>query len=99
MKRRTAVLAFAGLYASVIVSTTMLGGWSAVAATPPKPTISEDARAAVAQMGKTLLPKEFSFQARTIRPYANENGVLLHIEHDFRITIRRPGSNADRRYR
>ena len=90
MKRRTVVLALTGLYASVIASTTILGGWPAVAATPPKPTISEDARAAVAQMGKTLLAKEFSFQARTIRPYANDNGVLLHIEHDFKITVRRP---------
>jgi hypothetical protein len=41
-------------------------------------------------MGKTLLAKEFSFRARTIRAYANENGVLLHIEHDFKITVRRP---------
>ena len=90
MKRRTVVVALAGLYASVMESTTMFGSWSAVAATPPKPTITEDARAAVAQMGKTLLAKEFSFRARTIRPYANENGVLLHIEHDLKVTVRRP---------
>lgn len=44
----------------------------------------------MAQMGKTLLAKEFSFRARTIRPYASENGVLLHIEHDFKATVRRP---------
>ena len=79
-----------GLYVAVAMGLVMLGGSLAVAATPPKPTISEDARAAVAQMGKTLLAKEFSFRARTIRAYANENGVLLHIEHDFKITVRRP---------
>jgi len=80
----------AGLYVSVAIGLTLLGGSLAVAANPPKPTVSEDARAAVAQMGKTLLAKEFSFRARTIRPYAIENGVLLHIEHDFRITAHRP---------
>ena len=79
-----------GLYVAVAMGLAMLGGSLAVAATPPKPAISEDARAAVAQMGKTLLAKEFSFQATTIRAYANENGVLLHIEHDFKITVRRP---------
>jgi hypothetical protein len=68
----------------------MLGAPPAFAAAPPKPTISEDARAAVAQMGKTLLAKEFSFRARTIRAYANDNGVLLHIGHDFTITVHRP---------
>jgi len=89
MKRRT-VVALAGLYASIIASATILGGWPAAAATPPKLTISQDARAAVAQMGKTLLAKEFSFRARTIRPSANVNGVLLHIEHNFTVTVRRP---------
>ena len=79
-----------GLYVAVAMGLVMLGGSLAVAATPPKPTISEDARATVEQMGKTLLAKEFSFRARTIRPYVNKNGVLLHIEHDFKITVRRP---------
>jgi hypothetical protein len=74
----------------VAVGLAMLGASPAVAATPPKPTISEDARAAVAQMGKALLAKEFSFRARTIRAYANDKGALLHIEHDFKVTVRRP---------
>lgn len=78
------------LYIAVAMGLAMLGGSPAIAATPPKPTITEDARAAIAQMGKTLLAKEFSFRARTIRAYANENGVLLHIGHDFKITVRRP---------
>jgi hypothetical protein len=90
MRRRTVVATLAGLCASATASRTMLGGWSAIAATTAKPTISDDALAAVAKMGKALAAKEFSFQARTVRPYANESGVLLHIEHDFKITARRP---------
>src|SRR5580692_5792954 len=89
MKRMMATR-LTGLYVAVVMGLAMLGGSLAVAATPPRPTISEDARAAVARMGKTLLAKEFSFRARTIRAYANENGVLLHIAHDFKITVRRP---------
>jgi hypothetical protein len=79
-----------GLYVAVAMCLAIPGGSLAVAATPPAPAISEDARAAVAQMGKTLHGKEFSFRARTIRPYANENGAMLHIEHDFKVTVRRP---------
>ena len=78
------------LYIAIAMGLAMIGGSLAVAAPPPKPTISEDASNAVALMGKTLLAKEFSFRARTIRPYAYENGVLLHVGHDFRITVRRP---------
>ena len=88
--KRLMAMRLTGLYVAVAVGLVMFAGSLAVAATPPKPTISEDARAAVAQMGKTLLAKEFSFHARTIRPYASENGVLLHVEHDFTATVRRP---------
>jgi hypothetical protein len=41
------------------------------AASPPKQTISVDAGAAVAQMGKSLQADQFSFQARTLRVYAD----------------------------
>ena len=75
---------------AVTIGLAMFGGSPAVAATPPKPTITEDARAAVAQMGKTLGGKEFSFRATTIRPDGKDNGVLLHVEHDFKLTVRRP---------
>ncbi|MDB5400448.1 MAG: hypothetical protein JWQ55_2466, partial [Rhodopila sp.] len=89
MKRRT-VVAFASLYAGVVVSTTMLGGSPAVAATPPKPAISEDARSALAQMGTALLAKEFSFYAHTIRVYGSQGKEQLHIVNDFEATFRRP---------
>ncbi len=89
MKLRT-VVAFASLYAGVVVSTTMLGSSPAVAATPPKPAISEDARSALAQMGTALLAKEFSFHAHTIRVYESQGKEQLHIVHDFEATVRRP---------
>jgi hypothetical protein len=62
----------------------------AQAATPPKQTISEDARAALAQMGKSLSADQFSFQARTLRVYADINGQLLHIAHSMKVVLRRP---------
>ena len=89
MKRRT-VLAFASLYAGVLVGTTIPGGAPAVAANPPKPAISEDARSALAQMGTALRAKEFSFHAHTIRIYGNQDKEQLHIVHDFEATVRRP---------
>src|SRR5215472_5100946 len=60
------------------------------AATPPKAAISEEASAAVAQMGKTLSADRFSFQARTLRAYADSNGQPLHIAHSIKVTVRRP---------
>jgi hypothetical protein len=60
------------------------------AATPPKAVISEEASAAVAQMGKTLSADQFSFQARTLRAYADSNGQPLHIAHSVKVTVRRP---------
>jgi hypothetical protein len=73
----------------------VIGGVSTMAppvraANPPKPAISEEASAAVAQMGKTLLADQFSFQARTLRVYADTNGQPLHIAHSMKVTVRRP---------
>jgi hypothetical protein len=60
------------------------------AAGPSKPAISADASAAVAQMGKSLLADQFSFQAQTLRVYADTNGELLHIAHSMKVTVHRP---------
>jgi len=60
------------------------------AASPAKPAISEEASTAVAQMGKTLLADQYSFQARTLRVYADSNGQPLHIAHALKVTLRRP---------
>ena len=89
MQRRT-VLALAGLYAGVVVSATSPWGWPAVAATTPKPAITQEARSALAQMGTTLRAKEFSFHAHTVRVYESQGNEQLHIVHDFAVTVRRP---------
>jgi hypothetical protein len=62
----------------------------ALAAGPATPAISADASAALAQMGKTLDAQAFSFQARTIRVYSDASNQALHIEHTFKLTVRRP---------
>jgi hypothetical protein len=56
----------------------------------PKPVISEDASAALSQMGQTLLGKQFSFQARTLRVYADADGRFLHIGHTLKVLVQRP---------
>jgi len=63
---------------------------AALAADLSKPAISEEASAAVAQMGKSLLADKFSFQARTLRVYAEPGGQPLHIAHLMKVTVRRP---------
>jgi hypothetical protein len=63
---------------------------AARAATQAKPTISTEASAALTRMGQSLQSKEFSFQAQTIRVYAERNGELLHIFHTLNVTVRRP---------
>jgi hypothetical protein len=52
--------------------------------------LADDVVARLANMGKTLSGKEFTFRARTIRAYAGSNGELLHVEHAQKTTIRRP---------
>jgi hypothetical protein len=56
-----------------------------------KPAISEEASAALMRMGQTLRGAEqFSFQARTIRVYADANGQPLHIFHTLKVVVHRP---------
>ena len=57
---------------------------------PVNPAISEEAATAVSPMGKTLLAKELSFTAKTIRVYQDEAGQPLHIFHAMNIVARRP---------
>jgi len=56
----------------------------------PQPAITDDASTALIQMGKTLLGNQFSFKARTIRVYEEENGQPLHIFHTINAEVRRP---------
>jgi hypothetical protein len=60
------------------------------AAEKSKPAISEEASAALLRMGQSLRAEQFSFQAQTIRVYAEPNGEPLHIFHTMKITVRRP---------
>ena len=61
---------------------------------PPVPAISEEAGTAVSRMGKTLLAKELSFTAKTIRVYLDETGQPLHIFHTMKVVVRRPNQLA-----
>jgi hypothetical protein len=56
----------------------------------PAAGVSEDARAAISRMSKTLQAKQFSFDARTLRAYVGPNGELLHIAHAIKTEFRRP---------
>ncbi len=86
---KTAMI-LAGLGAAWMIGADSPIAPAAVAASPPKPTISEDASAAVAQMGKTLLADQFSFQARTLRVYVEPSGQPLHVGHTIKVVLRRP---------
>ncbi len=82
------LLAAAAVCAGVIVP--------AFSATRAKPVFSQEARAAMMQMGQTLLAKQFSFQARTLRVYVGTDGRFLHIGHVLKVVVRRPdGLRAD----
>lgn len=60
------------------------------AAQQTKPEISEEANAALLRMGQTLRAEQFSFQAQTIRIYADANGHPLHIFHTMKVVVHRP---------
>ena len=59
-------------------------------AKPAQPAISEEASAALQRMGQTLRAEQMSFQAQTIRVYAEPNGEPLHIFHTLKVTMHRP---------
>ena len=72
MSARTALktaLILAGLGAAGMIGAISPIAPGGICRQSAKAGISEEARAAVAQMGKTLLADQFSFQARTLRVY------------------------------
>ena len=83
-------LILAGLGAAAMIGVMPLMAPAVLAANPPKPAISEEVSAALAQMGKTLLADQFSFQVRTLRVYVEANGQPLHIAHTIKVVVRRP---------
>ncbi len=86
--RHIAVLG--GLLAGGIVGAIPVALPAAPPAKPAQPAISEEASAALLRMGQTLRANDFSFQARTIRVYAEPNGEPLHIFHALKVTVHRP---------
>jgi len=79
-----------GLLAGSIFGFTPVNLTAAPPAKQAKPAISEEASAALLRMGQTLRAEQFSFQARTVRVYADPNGEPLHIFHTLKITMHRP---------
>jgi hypothetical protein len=82
-----------GLFALGLIGLTPAGR----AADALQPGISAAAGAAILQMGKTLSANEFSFQARTIRVYQDEQGQPLHIFHTAKVVVHRPDRLVVRR--
>src|SRR5690348_17223083 len=87
-------------YVSVLLAALICIGTSLVpvarAAEPAKTAISNEALAAVQQMGKTLAAADVSFKARTIRVYEDDKGQPLHIFHTMKIVAHRPDRLAVR---
>ena len=79
-----------GLFACGLVGLAPSAAPAASASTQAKSQVSEEANAALTQMGQTLLAKELTFQARTLRVYADEKGRFLHIGHTLKVSVRRP---------
>ena len=86
--RHIAVLG--GLLSGVFFGLTPVAVAAAEAAKQAKPAISEEASAALLRMGQSLRAEQYSFQARTVRIYADPNGEALHIFHTLKITLHRP---------
>ena len=80
----------AGMIAACFAVCLIPSARAAEATTPVKPAISEEASAAVAQMGKTLSAKQLSFTAKTIRVYQDSTGQPLHIFHTMKVVVRHP---------
>jgi len=86
------VVVLEALLASMVVGVLPQMAPALHAATPKKgPVISEEASAALTRMGETLRGAEqFSFQARTIRVYADANGQPLHVFHTLKVVVHKP---------
>ena len=86
--RHIAVLG--GLFAAGIIGFVPVSLSAAQSAKQAQPAISAEASTALQRMGQTLRAEQMSFQARTIRVYADPNGEPLHIFHTLKVTMHRP---------
>jgi hypothetical protein len=62
--------------------------------TASSPGISNEANAAIQQMGKTLSQQNVSVKVQTLRMYPDASGDFLHIAHVINIVARRPDRMA-----
>src|SRR5258708_33974073 len=96
MRRSGLVMSFSASIRKGVVITGLLAAICIGAVVPvfgassAKPVISEEASAALLQMGQALLSKQFSFQARTLQVYPDAGARCLHIGHNFKVVARRP---------
>jgi hypothetical protein len=86
--RRIAILG--GFLAGSVIGFVPVNVPAAEPAKQAQPAISDEASAALLRMGQTLRAEQMSFQARTIRVYADPNGEPLHIFHTVKVTMHRP---------
>ena len=84
------LIVLGGLLAGGTVGVLPFTASAAQPAKEAKPAISDDASAALLRMGQSLRADQFSFQAQTIRVYADPNGEPLHIFHTVKVTVHRP---------
>ena len=84
------LMVLGGLFAGSTVGLMPVMAPAAQPAKEAKPAIGDDASAALLRMGQSLRADQFSFQAKTIRVYADPNGEPLHIFHTVRVTVHRP---------
>ena len=77
MVRLRHIAILGGLFAGVI-SFVPVNVPAAEPAKQAQPAISEEASAALLRMGQTLRAGHFSFQAQTVRVYAEPNGEPAH---------------------
>jgi hypothetical protein len=84
------IVVLGGLIAGVVCGVDLTVATAAPPAKSANGAISEDAGAVLLRMGQSLRADDFSFQARTIRVYADANGVPLHIFHTLKVTVHRP---------
>ena len=62
--------------------------------TGSSPGISNEANAAIQQMGKALSQENVSVKVQTLRMYPDASGDFLHIKHVINIVARRPDRMA-----
>src|SRR5690348_250220 len=78
-----------GVIAGMVAYGAVSLAFAAESLPPGAPAISNEASAAIQQMGKTLT-NDVSFKARTIRVYQDDSGDFLHIGHTVNVIARKP---------